>query len=132
MFLVSKQSCSNVLRAAEERHVAGAAFLVLVAGLFLGSVQPAEAAGVKLSKGHKKWLEEEVIYIISDEEKRLFLDLPSNTERDKFIDRFWALRDPTPGTPKDEYKEEHYRRIDYANTFGRCLLSRSTWRSSSP
>lgn len=75
------------------------------------------AARTPLSREHKKWLEEEVVYIISDEEKQLFLSLPSDVEREQFIAEFWEIRDPTPATPENEYKEEHYRRIDYANRY---------------
>ncbi len=68
----------------------------------------------------KKWLEEEVVYIITSLEKDVFLQLDSDRERELFIEAFWKHRDPTPGTPKNEFKEEHYRRIQYANsTLGR-------------
>lgn len=69
---------------------------------------------------YKKWLEEEVVYIITPKEKEIFLQLQTDKERDLFIEAFWAVRDPTPGTPQNEFKEEHYRRIEYANRyFGR-------------
>jgi len=69
---------------------------------------------------YRKWLEEEVVYIITPKEKEIFLQLQTDKERDLFIEAFWAVRDPTPGTPKNEFKEEHYRRIEYANKyFGR-------------
>lgn len=69
---------------------------------------------------YKKWLEEEVVYIISKKEREVFLQLESNRERNIFIEAFWNQRDPTPGTTENEYKTEHYRRIAYANNwFGR-------------
>jgi GWxTD domain-containing protein len=68
----------------------------------------------------KNWLEEEVVYIISPLEKEVFLQLQTDRERELFIEAFWKQRDPTSGTPENEFKEEHYRRIDYANYhFGR-------------
>lgn len=68
----------------------------------------------------KKWLEEEVCYIITPLEKEVFLQLQTDRERDPFIEAFWKHRDPTSGTPENEFKEEHYRRINYANHhFGR-------------
>lgn len=68
----------------------------------------------------KKWLEEEVVYIISSKEKDIFLQLETDRERDIFIDAFWRIRDPNPNTPENEFKTEHYRRIAYANKmFGR-------------
>ncbi len=63
----------------------------------------------------KRWLDEDVKYIITDEEREAFLKLSNSEERDAFIEQFWLRRDPTPDTPENEYKEEHYRRIAYAN-----------------
>jgi GWxTD domain-containing protein len=73
-----------------------------------------------LSEKHRKWLEEEVVYIISDVEKEAFEKLPSDKDRDDFIKAFWLVRDPTPGTEQNEFKDEHYKRIEFANRkFGR-------------
>jgi GWxTD domain-containing protein len=69
----------------------------------------------ELATPYKKWLEEEVPYIISDEERAAFLQLTTNEEREQFIEAFWQRRDPTPDTVENEFKEEHYRRIAYAN-----------------
>src|SRR5437763_16209119 len=69
----------------------------------------------ELSKTYKKWLDEDVSYIISDEEKSAFKQLSNDEERDQFIEAFWQRRDPTPDTVENEFKEEHYRRIAYAN-----------------
>jgi GWxTD domain-containing protein len=68
-----------------------------------------------LETPYRKWLDEEVRFIISDEERMAFNRLASDEERQKFIDQFWLRRDPTPGTPENEFKEEHYRRIAFAN-----------------
>ncbi len=69
----------------------------------------------ELATPYKKWLEEEVPYIITDEERSAFLQLQTNEEREQFIEAFWQRRDPTPDTVENEFKEEHYRRIAYAN-----------------
>src|SRR5271169_634182 len=69
----------------------------------------------ELSKPYKKWLEEDVIWIITDEERAAFKQLSNDEERDNFIEAFWQRRDPTPDTEEIEYKEEHYQRIAYAN-----------------
>src|SRR5579862_3691917 len=69
----------------------------------------------ELATPYKKWLEEEVPYIITDEERSAFLQLQTNEEREQFIEGFWQRRDPTPDTVENEFKEEHYRRIAYAN-----------------
>lgn len=72
---------------------------------------------VGLPDGARTWLEEEVAYIITPKEREVFLKLGSDKERDIFIDAFWKQRDPTPGTPKNEFREEHYQRVQYANKF---------------
>ncbi len=64
----------------------------------------------------KQWLEEEVVYIITPKERKVFLSLKSNRERDVFKRAFWIQRDPTFGTEKNEFKDEHYRRLTYAQT----------------
>ena len=69
----------------------------------------------ELSKPYKKWLDEDVAYIITDEERAAFKQLSNDEERDNFIEAFWQRRDPTPDTEENEYKEEHYQRIAYAN-----------------
>jgi GWxTD domain-containing protein len=73
------------------------------------------AAKEKLGGVYKKWLDEDVRWIITDEELSAFKKLSNNAERDVFIEGFWQRRDPTPDTAENEYKEEHYRRIAYAN-----------------
>ena len=69
----------------------------------------------ELSRPYKKWLEEDVVWIITDEERAAFKQLSNDEERDNFIEAFWQRRDPTPDTEENEYKEEHYQRIAYAN-----------------
>lgn len=64
---------------------------------------------------YRKWLNEDVAYIITNEERAAFKRLQSDPEREHFIEQFWERRDPTPGTAENEFKEEHYRRIAYAN-----------------
>ncbi|MGH9340548.1 MAG: GWxTD domain-containing protein [Acidobacteriota bacterium] len=64
---------------------------------------------------YQKWLAEDVVYIISDEEKAVFGKLTTDEEREQFIEQLWFRRDPDPRTSVNEFKEEHYRRIAYAN-----------------
>ncbi|MGH9811581.1 MAG: GWxTD domain-containing protein [Candidatus Acidiferrales bacterium] len=99
---------------------------VLVAVLLCST---AGQAATRLSPQHKKWLEEDVVYLISDDEKKNFRSLPSDADRDKFIDQFWLARDPTPGTPENEYKIEHYRRIEYSNQYFSEGLGENGWRT---
>ena len=63
----------------------------------------------------RKWLSEDVTYIITDEERQAFKRLATDEEREQFIEQFWLRRDPTPDSAENEFKEEHYRRIAYAN-----------------
>jgi GWxTD domain-containing protein len=77
--------------------------------------QNAKSLKVELSKTYKKWLDEDVRWIITDEEQKAFKLLSNDEERDQFIEAFWQRRDPTPDTIENEFKEEHYRRMAYAN-----------------
>jgi len=63
----------------------------------------------------RKWLNEDVTYIITDEERKAFKQMSTDEEREQFVEQFWLRRDPTPDTIENEYKEEHYRRIAYTN-----------------
>src|SRR5438034_5300989 len=69
----------------------------------------------ELETPYKKWLSEDVVYIITDEERQAWKRLATDEEREQFIEQFWLRRDPTPDTAENEFKEEHYRRIAYAN-----------------
>jgi GWxTD domain-containing protein len=69
----------------------------------------------ELETPYKRWLDEDVSYIISGEEKDAFKRLSTDEERENFIEQFWLRRDPTPDSEENEFKEEHYRRIAYAN-----------------
>lgn len=64
---------------------------------------------------YKKWLDEDVLYIITEEERAVFKNLSTTEEREQFIEQFWFRRDLDPSTASNEFKEEHYRRIAYAN-----------------
>jgi len=91
----------------------------LAAGLLIVSMavsMPARHANQEAQSAWDKWLNEDVIYIISDQEKAAFERLTMDEERQHFVEQFWERRDPTPGTPENEFKEEHYRRIAYANS----------------
>jgi len=75
--------------------------------------QPLSAA--KIESTWSRWLDEEAEYIITDEERNAFRQLNTDEEREQFVEQFWLRRDPTPDSVQNEYKEEHYRRIAYAN-----------------
>jgi len=69
----------------------------------------------EMESPYKKWLQEEVPYVITPEERGAFKKLSTDEEREQFIEQFWERRNPNPGSPENEFKEEYYRRIAYAN-----------------
>ncbi len=97
--------------------------LIITVALLLpasAGVQAKKKTSKDLPPQYRKWLDEEVVYIITPKEKEVFLQLESDRDREIFIKAFWKQRDPTPETEKNEFREEHYRRIAYANQwFGR-------------
>ena len=83
----------------------------------------------QLDEKYGKWLVEEVGRIITDDEREIFLRLDIDAKRDRFIERFWAVRDPTPGTRRNEYAELHYERLEYVNRFFGRGTSSPGWRT---
>ncbi|HZB87870.1 MAG TPA: GWxTD domain-containing protein [Terracidiphilus sp.] len=69
----------------------------------------------ELKGAYKTWLDQDVTYIITDDERKAFKNLSNDEERDAFIEQFWLRRNPNPDSPDNEFREEHYRRIAYAN-----------------
>src|ERR1035438_8066322 len=69
----------------------------------------------ELDSPYRTWLSEDVVYIISPDERTEFLRLSTNEEREQFIEAFWLRRSSNPDLPDNDFKEEHYRRIAYAN-----------------
>ena len=92
---------------------------ILIAAVISGLVVHGLAASKdkQLAASYKKWLNHDVVYLIASEERDAFLQLNTDAERDKAIELFWEIRNPTPGAPLNSYKEEIYRRIAYVNQF---------------
>lgn len=78
---------------------------------------------------YSKWIDEDVVYIVDDAERAAFLSLSSNAERDHFIEQFWERRNPSPGSAQNSFKEEHYRRIAYANAHFQKASGAAGWRT---
>jgi GWxTD domain-containing protein len=95
--------------------IAGLIVVVCAMGLTHAKAAPQTPGSATNETPYTKWMNEDVAYIIHDEERAAFKRLESDPEREKFIEQFWLRRDPTPNTVENEYKEEHYRRIAYAN-----------------
>lgn len=83
----------------------------------------------KMPDHYQKWLDEEVVYIITARERDVFKRLETDKEREIFIEAFWKQRDPTSGTPRNEFREEHYQRIKYANEYYGRGTPRPGWRT---
>src|SRR6185312_4296521 len=77
--------------------------------------QNAKSLRRELGTSYKKWLDQDVRWIITDDERKAFMQLSNNEERDQFIEAFWQRRNPNPDSEDNEFKDEHYRRIEYAN-----------------
>lgn len=99
----------------EKLAVAREAMQVAREAMLLQKLTAQDRLRQELATPYMKWLNEDAAYLISEQERLAFLSLESDAEREKFIEQFWQRRDPTPGTPANEFKEEHYRRIAYAN-----------------
>ena len=117
--------------AMKTKRSAAVLFALLLGALL---VAPAASAGEKgqkpkLPENYRKWLDEEVVYIIAPMERDVFLKLQTDRERDLFIEAFWKQRDPTPGSAENEFKTEHFRRITYANRYLGRDAPRPGWKT---
>ena len=83
----------------------------------------------RLPEEHRVWLEEEVVYIITQAEREVFLGVEGFEEREQFIEAFWLRRDPVPATKENEFRIEHYERFDYANRFLGRDAPRPGWQT---
>jgi GWxTD domain-containing protein len=104
-------------------------FFLFIASVSLGAVSGQKKSPKDLPPTYRKWLEEEVVYIITPKEKDVFLQLETDRERETFIEAFWKQRDPDPLTPENEFKIEHYKRIAYANQYLGREGPGAGWRS---
>jgi len=93
------------------------------------AVVPASADKPKIPENYRKWLQEDVVYIIAPMEREVFLKLQTDRERELFIEAFWKQRDPTPGNEENEFKTEHFRRITYANHYLGRDSTRLGWQT---
>ena len=106
---------TRVRNRATEATTAASLAVTFLFTLFLIS-QPVAALCQNPETGHfRKWLQEDILYIITPEEADVFLGLSTDPEKELFIEQFWARRDTDPHTAINEYKEEHYRRVAYSN-----------------
>jgi len=113
------------------KRAAAVIFISLLGALLAAPAASAAQKGQKpkLPENFKKWLDEEVVYIIAPMERDVFPKLQTDRERDLFIEAFWKQRDPTQGTPENEFKTEHYRRIAYADRYLGRDTPRPGWKT---
>jgi len=103
---------------------------VLVAFVFGLLLYPSAATAAKhpqLAPNYEHWLDQEVNYLITSQERKIFLGLATDQARDRFIESFWAIRNPDPNSPSNTYREEHYRRLEYANTHFGSISAADGW-----
>ncbi|MFZ2054755.1 MAG: GWxTD domain-containing protein [Candidatus Aminicenantales bacterium] len=104
-------------------------FLIILVSFPVSALAGQKKSPKDLPPNHRKWLEEEVVYIITPKEKDVFLQLETDRERETFIEAFWKQRDPDPLTPENEFKVEHYKRLAYANQYLGREGPGAGWRS---
>lgn len=109
------------------KSVIGFVGLFLAVGVAAASASQSRYDDLTEEEAAKVWIEEIVPYITTKQERKVYKELQTSEERVRFIDTFWARRDPTPETPENEYQLEHYRRLTYVNTFFRA--GRPGWRT---
>jgi len=110
---------SSLLSRGASIWIALAAILVISGSLPLQAQKSRDQRRPDASEHFKKWLKEDVVYIISEEEKEIFSKLTTDEEREAFIEQFWTRRNPNPSSLDNDFKAEHYRRIQYANDWFR-------------
>jgi GWxTD domain-containing protein len=109
--------------------LAAVAILAATAAVALAVWQSPAPAQTSGESPYERWLNQDVVYIIADEERAAFQKLRTDEERQKFIEQFWQRRDPTAGTVANKFLLEHYRRIGYANERFRTATGKPGWQT---
>jgi GWxTD domain-containing protein len=114
------QRIRRILNRPERSHIAHtpvlATVLLAISAVFVFAALQSPAPAAQASRPWEKWVKEDVAYIIQDAERSAFNNLTTDEEREKFVEQFWERRNPVPGSPTNLFKEEHYRRISFANS----------------
>src|SRR6266853_4796410 len=105
--------CSSRTQARISRGILSLLISVI---LGVGAIATGAAQKQKLEKNYREWLERDAAYFITKEERDAFMKLTSDAARDNFIQQFWDIRNPNPGSPENTYRDEIYQRIAYANS----------------
>ncbi|MDP9162138.1 MAG: GWxTD domain-containing protein, partial [Acidobacteriota bacterium] len=108
------------------RRLSTVIFLLLIMAVFSAAKDNTK----QLATHYREWLTKDVAYIITNQEKDAFLQLPTDEARTQFMDRFWEIRNPTPGSPDNAYKIEHYRRIEYSDNYFGHASHTEGWRTA--
>jgi GWxTD domain-containing protein len=113
-----------------KRSVYVTGVLLVLGILFLmGSMPTLAAKHPELPPRYEHWLDQEVTYLISNRERATFLGLTTDHDRDTFIETFWLIRNPDPNSPTNTVRDEHYRRLEYANSYFGDASIGDGWRT---
>jgi GWxTD domain-containing protein len=123
----AEKSPANEAKLVKRSVYATGVLVALVLGLLLSPPAATAAKHAKLPPVYEHWLDEEVNYLITDQEKAIFLGLTKNEDRDRFSEGFWAIRNPDPNSPTNTFRDEHYRRLEYANTHLGSIAALDGW-----
>jgi len=123
------KTAANEARLLKRSVYATGVLVALILGLLLYSPTATAAKHPQLAPRYEHWLDQEVNYLITNQEKAIFLGLATDQDRDHFIDTFWAIRNPDPNSPSNTFREEHYRRLDYANAHFGLPSAADGWRT---
>ncbi len=111
-----------------KRLLSFGSLFVFISALLLSPAASA-AKHAELSPKYEHWIRQEVNYLITDEERANFYSLSTDHDRDAFINSFWMIRNPDPNAPGNTYREEHYRRLEYANSHYGVRSFEDGWRT---
>lgn len=111
------------------RRTAHCLLIIFTTVICLCTAVAAKDATKALPPHYRDWLQKDVVYIITNQERDSFLQLTSDDARDQFIQRFWEIRNPTPGAPDNPFKVEHYRRLEYASQYFGHASHTDGWRT---
>ena len=110
-------------------RLSGIAVALVIGLLFWPHGAIAAPQHSELPQRYEHWVDNEVNYLITDRERKSFLRLTTDHDRDAFIETFWAIRNPDPNSPSNSFREEHYRRLEYANSNFGVHGSDDGWRT---
>ena len=123
------KTAANEAKLLKRSVYATGVLVAIVFGLLLYPPAAMAAKHPQLPPRYEHWLDQEVNYLITNQEKAVFLGLATDQDRDHFIESFWAIRNPDPNSPSNTFREEHYRRLEYVNAHFGSAFAADGWRT---